>query len=189
MCVCMCDCACPYQGMKGLNLHLQGVPLLPGLSKLGPSLPQDGAAEAHLRPCCLLLEEKTLKQDGMRTPLLDTRPRVTILFPLALSQMAATGSAVSSVCFTLGKQTVEQTPRPACTHSWTSCADTLYSCHTLGPHPPYKSSEAVKLSQHSYDNILTVKTKENDSSYVSYSLFNLLLRWFPFSLSALNLFD
>lgn len=38
-------------------------------------------------------------------------------FPLALSQTAATGGAVGSVCFTLGKQTAEKTPRPVCTHS------------------------------------------------------------------------
>ena len=67
---------------------------------------------------------------------------------LALSQTvrgeAATGGAVGSVCFTLDKQTVEQTRRPACTHSCTSWLYTLYSCeapHTLCPTP---RSNAVK---------------------------------------------
>lgn len=56
---------------------------------------------------------------------------------------AATGGAVGSVCFSFGKHTAEQTPRPACSHS---CTSRVYTVQLLGASHPLSSprSNAVK---------------------------------------------
>lgn len=57
-------------------------------------------------------------------------------------------------------------PSAQCTHSWTRC---VYTVQLLGAsHAPFKRSQAAKLCLHSYNNILTVKTKGDGSSYPSY---------------------